>query len=95
VNNKDKPWLWKVLVSLDQLANNILDPALTWLTGVKSVPDETISSRLGKAVTLKKKDCRLCVWTCNLINVFDPRWWARDGFDHCKDSIERDEGESL
>lgn len=43
-------------------------------------PDETISSRAGK----RESNCKLCKWLCKFLNKLDP--------DHCKDSIETDEG---
>ena len=41
-------------------------------------PDETISSRIGK------KDGKISVWMCRILNMFEK--------DHCKKSIEPDEG---
>jgi hypothetical protein len=45
-------------------------------------PDETISSRMGKHVA--KRDCPVCNFLCGLLNLIDK--------DHCKKSIEPDEG---
>jgi hypothetical protein len=44
-------------------------------------PDETISSRLGK----KQSNCKVCFFICRVLHVLDPN--------HCKNSIEKDEGE--
>ena len=47
-------------------------------------PDETISSRMGKLVRSGK--CPLCYWICtHFLHKLDP--------DHCRKSIEEDEGE--
>jgi len=48
-------------------------------------PDETISSRMGKRVV--KGDSRLCKFICILLNKLDKN--------HCVNSIEKDEGESM
>ncbi len=45
-------------------------------------PDETMSSRMGKR--LAKKDCTLCTVLCRLLGYIDEN--------HCKESIEWDEG---
>lgn len=45
-------------------------------------PDETMSSRMGKH--LAKHDCPFCNFMCRLLNLIQK--------DHCKKSIERDEG---
>lgn len=44
--------------------------------------DETISSRMGKH--LAKRDCPFCNFMCGLLNLIQK--------DHCKKSIEKDEG---
>lgn len=64
-------WAFNVLIGIDQLANAI--------TG--GDPDETISSRAGKA----RRQGRWwgCV-LCRLLDRIDPR--------HCAESIEEDEG---
>lgn len=64
---------WNLLIALDQLANTILG----------GDPDETLSSRLGKAVRANR--CWLCRLICRLLNRLDPG--------HCAKSIEEDEGE--
>jgi len=43
-------------------------------------PDETISSRIGK----RTETCLLCRWMCAVLNKINPQ--------HCKNSIEKDEG---
>jgi hypothetical protein len=48
-------------------------------------PDETMSSRMGKHVA--KKDCLFCNLVCKFLNLFEK--------DHCKKSIEEDEGEPM
>lgn len=53
-------------------------------TIIGGYPDETISSRMGKRVA--KGDCKLCNVLCKLLNLIDEN--------HCKKSIEEDEGES-
>lgn len=64
-----KLYLLKVLVSLDQLINTIFGGS----------PDETLSSRWGKA----RRDCKFCSFMCSILNVFEEN--------HCEKSIERDE----
>lgn len=66
-----KQYLWNILISLDQFANTVLGGS----------PDETISSRAGKAMREGK------VWGCVLcrfLNLFEN--------EHCAKSIETDEG---
>lgn len=53
-----KDYFWKLLVSLDQLANTI--------TG--GSPDETISSRLGKG---ERRGCKVCRFFCSILDIFD------------------------
>ena len=68
-----KRYFWNILISLDQFGNAV--------TG--GDPDETISSRAGKAMRDGK------VWGCVLckfLNLFEN--------DHCAKSIEPDEGAS-
>ena len=65
-----RKYIWNLLVSLDQHVNVIL--------GGK--PDETISSRAGKAVEEGKT---WAVILCRVLHVFDKN--------HCAKSIERDE----
>jgi len=65
-------YVMNVLIGLDQFAN-------TWTGGY---PDETISSRAGKALKLDKTWAR---WLCWGLDKIDPG--------HCKDAIETDEGE--
>lgn len=65
-----KTYLWNIFVSIDQLINTILG----------GDPDETISSRMGKAL----KRCSLCRFICKLIHPFDKN--------HCQKSVENDEG---
>ena len=48
--------------------------------------DETISSRMGKHMILKK-DCRICRFICGLLNKIDKN--------HCVDAIEHDRGEKI
>lgn len=65
-------WLWNILIAIDQLFNAILG----------GDPDETISSRAGKA----KKEGKLwaCI-LCKFLHILDNN--------HCTDSIEEDEGD--
>lgn len=64
-------YLFNLGVAVDQLASAILGGA----------PDETLSSRFGKAQREGKKWA--CV-ICRILDIFDPG--------HCEWSIERDEG---
>lgn len=82
---KLQPWLWGVLVSLDQLINTVMGPVLNWALRPKfrfGYPDETLSSVLGKNV--RARACRFCDWVCHLLHRLDPN--------HCAKSIEDDEG---
>lgn len=90
-----KDYLHKLVLAFDQFWNVALDPLLRPMTGVSGDEDETVSSRLGKAITLKNKDCRLCHWICTLINYVDPRYYKHEEFDHCKNAIEADEGDPI
>lgn len=67
-----RAWLWNIFIGLDQLLNAL----------ALGDPDETLSSRMGKAV--RENRCALCRGLCWLIGKFDP--------DHCRKSIEADEG---
>ena len=72
-------YIWNILISIDQLGNTILGGS----------PDETISSRLGKWGALHRKDKNIkyyiAVIICWLLNLIDEN--------HCKKSIEEDEGD--
>lgn len=50
-------------------------------------PDETMSSRMGKHIARKQNNCYLCRFICRFLDVFQK--------DHCKRSIENDEGKPL
>ena len=65
-------WVWNVLIALDQLANTIAG----------GDPDETLSSRMGKAV--RENRCLACRWVCWALGKIDPG--------HCTTTIEEDEG---
>lgn len=66
-----KTYIWNILIALDQF----------WNTVFLGDPDETISSRAGKAASQKKKwGCVLC----KFLDLFEK--------DHCIKSIELDEG---
>lgn len=67
-----KAYLWNLLVAVDQLLNTL----------AFGDPDETLSSRMGKAV--QENRCVLCRRICWLIGKIDP--------DHCVKTIEPDEG---
>lgn len=69
-----KKYFWNILIALDQLANA--------LSG--GDPDETLSSRMGKAI--REGRCRGCYIICRILHIFDR--------DHCHKSIEEDEGEN-
>ena len=74
---KFKKYFWNVLIGIDQLANAIL----------LGDPDETISSRLGKWLTLPQSTWRYKVAKpiCKLLHIADPN--------HCGTSVEEDEGD--
>lgn len=65
-----KTYFWNILISIDQLANTLLG----------GDPDETISSRMGKALPR----CRMCRFICKILHPIDNN--------HCVKSIEKDEG---
>lgn len=67
-----KAYLWNLFVAVDQLLNTL----------AFGDPDETISSRLGKA----SGRCALCRALCRLLSRIDAR--------HCEKSIEPDEGKN-
>lgn len=66
-----KTYLINLIISIDQLANTILG----------GLPDETISSRLGKRI--KKNNCLFSRFICKILDIFDKG--------HCEDAIEEDE----
>lgn len=68
-----KRYFWNILIALDQFGNAV--------TG--GDPDETISSRAGKAMREGK------VWGCALCRFLN--WFQTD---HCAKSIEPDEGKA-
>lgn len=81
-------WLFKVFVSLDQLINVLLGPVLNFLLNPVAqfgYPDETLSSVFGKNV--ESGTCRACRLLCRILHFFDKN--------HCRDSIERDEGRNV
>lgn len=65
-------WLHNVLVAFDQF----------WNTVFGGDPDETVSSRAGKA----RHRNRVADTLCRILDRFDQ--------DHCEDAIEEDEGGS-
>lgn len=82
--NKDKGWIWGVLVSIDQTVQVILAPILNKIFDVSEEhkfgnPDETLSSVFGKNM----QRCKACNWVCRLLHKIDPN--------HCEKSIEHDE----
>jgi len=66
-----RKYLWNLLIAVDQFANTV----------TLGDPDETISSRAGKAKAEGKRWARVLCWGLNFI---DPG--------HCVDSIELNEG---
>jgi len=66
-------YFWRVLLAIDQLGNTLIGGS----------EDETISSRMGKAVE-GRKNCKICYLLCWVLNWIDPN--------HCQKAIERDEG---
>lgn len=67
-----RQYIWNVLISLDQTANTLLG----------GDPDETLSSRMGKAIAEGR--CKLCRPVCWLLHVLDKN--------HCQKSIDPQEG---
>jgi hypothetical protein len=65
-----KQYLLNLLIGVDQLINAFLGGDV----------DETLSSRLGKAM----QQCKMCRFVCIILNIFDKN--------HCQKSIESDEG---
>ncbi|NOV27999.1 hypothetical protein E5S69_31430 [Cupriavidus necator] len=66
-----KRYFWNILISIDQLGNALF----------AGDPDETISSRAGKA--MQKRQAWGCI-LCKALNWFDK--------DHCLKSIDTTEG---
>lgn len=75
-----------MLTALDQTVNAVFGPLLNLLLSEGGAPfgaaDETLSSVMGKNV--ERGTCRVCTWVCRVLHAIDS--------DHCRDSIERDEG---
>lgn len=67
-----RAYLWNLFVAVDQLLNTL----------ALGDPDETLSSRMGKASVR----CKLCRAICRLLSRIDAR--------HCEESIEPDEGKN-
>lgn len=85
VLNKMKLYLWSILISIDQLVAVVLSPILNIVfKGPYKFgdPDETLSSVFGK--NIKKGKCKGCYFICRLLHLFEKN--------HCKKSIEEDEG---
>ncbi|MGH6954422.1 MAG: hypothetical protein ACREGL_09585 [Alphaproteobacteria bacterium] len=66
-----RKWVWNALVAIDQLGNAL----------VGGDPDETISSRAGKANASGRRWARALCW---LLDRIDPG--------HCADSVDPTEG---
>lgn len=62
-------YIKNILIGIDQLGNTLIGGA----------PDETISSRFGRAI--REDRCTLCKWVCAALNIVDKN--------HCIKSIER------
>ena len=62
--------------------NNLVSTDQLFNTILFGDPDETLSSRMGKSISENK--CILCKFICGILNIFDSQ--------HCKKSIESDEG---
>lgn len=75
-------YLLNILIGVDQLINCFL----------AGYPDETISSRLGKAQSGYFGSTWQRVWSPAAIAV-NVIFWPFDGWGHCRKSIEHDEGE--
>lgn len=65
-------YAWNLLIALDQFANTVMG----------GDPDETISSRAGKAA---RKGRRWACVLCKILDCIDRR--------HCEKNIEADEGD--
>lgn len=65
-------WVWNLLIAFDQLGNAV----------IAGDPDETISSRAGKALKKKRRWARTLCWGLD---------WIDPG--HCKNSVDPSEGE--
>lgn len=70
-------WGKNILIALDQWANAVLG----------GDPDETLSSRAGKNITMRARSGRrdAWYWLCRALHLLDKN--------HCVDAIESDEGE--
>ncbi len=66
----------RVLIAIDQFVNAC----------IYGDPDESLSSRMGKKLVLKK-NCYICKIVCGFLHWIDPN--------HCIDAIEHDEGEKV
>lgn len=82
-------WIWRVLLWIDQGANVLFSPLLNWILHHQTAgnppawfgyEDETLSSVFGK----NREVCKACYVVCRLLHWVDK--------DHCKKSIEADEG---
>ncbi len=67
-----KRWIWNILVAFDQFWNAIL----------AGDPDETISSRAGKA---KREDKKWACILCRFLDIFDES--------HCREAVNEDDGD--
>lgn len=74
-------YLLNVLVAIDQLFSTLLG----------GDPDETISSRLGKAARGDYGVLQSYLWLPVMWAV-DLLFWPLDGWNHCRRRIEEDEG---
>lgn len=74
-------YLLNILIAVDQLASALLG----------GDPDETISSRLGKAQRGDYGVTQSYLWL-PLVWVVDLIFWPVDGWSHCRRRIEEDEG---
>lgn len=77
-------YLKRIDIWLDQGVNVVFGGILNLATGSDrfGYQDETLSSVLGKEV--RAGNCRMCYYICSVLHFIDK--------DHCKKSIEEDEG---
>lgn len=87
MTRRARAWLLVLLIAIDQLAHVILaGPKFVALGGKRPNPDETISSRVGRAAIAGKRWARACEWLID--GVFNLLASERG---HCRNHIEKDE----
>jgi len=84
MNTPLKPFIWRLLVSVDQIFNVILSVFPHFKNKGFGYPDETISSVVGKRYYIHEDRSLFIRVVYRLVDKFDPG--------HFKRSIEADEG---